>query len=173
MPFFPSRHAHVDLLRLHLRIRTISWTKSSRSSARTCCLRTLRLRGMPTACSFTGRYLCTYVSRNWTDAVKRPRVRLFLSLFGVSNTNNIQEKDNLREGTTSRSTDFSVTCIAARILQQAAVDTFAIPGDSSFPLGGLVRAPSSANEAGTMRWEWMYLIVKGFLLRCIRPSIEC
>uniref|UniRef100_M4BC35 Actin-related protein 2/3 complex subunit 3 n=1 Tax=Hyaloperonospora arabidopsidis (strain Emoy2) TaxID=559515 RepID=M4BC35_HYAAE len=36
---------------------------------------------------------------------------------------------------------------AARILQQAAVDTFAIPGDSSFPLGGLVRAPSSANEA--------------------------
>uniref|UniRef100_A0AAV1TIB7 Actin-related protein 2/3 complex subunit 3 n=1 Tax=Peronospora matthiolae TaxID=2874970 RepID=A0AAV1TIB7_9STRA len=40
---------------------------------------------------------------------------------------------------------------AARILQQAAVDTFAIPGDSSFPLGGLVRAPSSANEAETIR----------------------
>ncbi|ETK82997.1 hypothetical protein F441_11963 [Phytophthora nicotianae CJ01A1] len=37
---------------------------------------------------------------------------------------------------------------ATRILQQTAVDTFAIPGDSSFPLGGLVRAPSSANEAG-------------------------
>jgi hypothetical protein len=38
--------------------------------------------------------------------------------------------------------------IAIRVLQQAAVDQFAIPGDSNFPLGGLVRAPSSANEAG-------------------------
>ncbi|KAF1779037.1 Actin-related protein 2/3 complex subunit 3 [Phytophthora cactorum] len=34
---------------------------------------------------------------------------------------------------------------------QTAVDTFAIPGDSSFPLGGMVRAPSSANEAETIR----------------------
>ncbi|KAG6609505.1 Actin-related protein 2/3 complex subunit 3 [Phytophthora cinnamomi] len=40
---------------------------------------------------------------------------------------------------------------ATRILQQTAVDSFAIPGDSSFPLGGLVRAPSSANEAETIR----------------------
>lgn len=37
---------------------------------------------------------------------------------------------------------------ATRILQQTAVDQFAIPGDMSFPLGGLVRAPSGANEAG-------------------------
>lgn len=39
-------------------------------------------------------------------------------------------------------------CIATRVLQQTAVDAFAIPGDSAFPLGGLVRAPTSANEAG-------------------------
>jgi hypothetical protein len=38
--------------------------------------------------------------------------------------------------------------IGIRVLQQTALDTFAIPGDSSFPLGGLVRAPSNANEAG-------------------------
>ncbi len=38
--------------------------------------------------------------------------------------------------------------VAARVLQQVAVDTFAIPGDSGFPLGGLVRAPTSSHEAG-------------------------
>ncbi|GAB9466898.1 hypothetical protein Gpo141_00004262 [Globisporangium polare] len=40
---------------------------------------------------------------------------------------------------------------AIRVLQQTAVDAFAIPGDSAFPLGGLVRAPTSANEAETIR----------------------
>ncbi|DBA02692.1 TPA: hypothetical protein N0F65_010517 [Lagenidium giganteum] len=40
---------------------------------------------------------------------------------------------------------------AVRVLQQAAVDSFAIPGESSFPLGGMVRAPSNANEAETIR----------------------
>ncbi|KAJ0394278.1 hypothetical protein P43SY_000579 [Pythium insidiosum] len=40
---------------------------------------------------------------------------------------------------------------AVRTLQQTAVDSFAIPGDSGFPLGGLVRAPSNANEAETIR----------------------
>lgn len=40
---------------------------------------------------------------------------------------------------------------ATRILHQTAVDTFAIPGDAMFPLGGLVRAPSNANEAETIR----------------------
>ncbi len=38
--------------------------------------------------------------------------------------------------------------IGIRVLQQTALDTFAVPGDPSFPLGGLVRAPSNANEAG-------------------------
>lgn len=41
--------------------------------------------------------------------------------------------------------------VAIRVLQQTAVDTaFAIPGDSGFPLGGLVRAPSGMNETGRL-----------------------
>lgn len=37
---------------------------------------------------------------------------------------------------------------AARALQQTAVESFAIPGDAGFVLGGMVRAPSNSNEAG-------------------------
>nr|CCA19718.1 actinrelated protein 2/3 complex subunit 3 putative [Albugo laibachii Nc14] len=40
---------------------------------------------------------------------------------------------------------------AARTLQQTAVESFAIPGDASFVLGGMVRAPSNSNEAETIR----------------------
>lgn len=40
---------------------------------------------------------------------------------------------------------------ALRVLQQNAVENFAIPGEPSFPLGGMVRAPSSATESDTIR----------------------
>jgi len=40
---------------------------------------------------------------------------------------------------------------ALRSLIQAASDNFAIPGESSFPLGGLVKLPNNASEAETIR----------------------
>lgn len=36
-------------------------------------------------------------------------------------------------------------------MHQFAVDVFAIPGDSGFPLGGMVKAPKTADERETIR----------------------
>jgi actin related protein 2/3 complex subunit 3 len=38
---------------------------------------------------------------------------------------------------------------AAKTLQQLATEQFSIPGDSAFPLGGMIHAPTSREESGT------------------------
>jgi len=86
-----------------------------------------------------GRSSCIFVLRSWTDAPTRRTVR-----YSTAKSQIEGEAADL----TNAVQFCSVALTATRILQQTAVDTFAIPGDSSFPLGGMVRAPSSAGEAG-------------------------